>query len=167
MRNIILEIHQALDWGSYYAAIVTSLTLPDICGQLETPNERVGVRYRRWSDAWFIAKYANFLTSDDLYQLRNGVLHAGTMMGPPGHQVNRVGFFLPGANFMHKFHLSGLGGTILLLDARTFCRDMTASVEDWYAAKKNDATVQANLPNVLQLHPEGIFPLIVGPAIIA
>lgn len=49
--RIIREIESALKNDEFLAALALALTLPDICGKAEFPNEKsVGVRYIKWFD---------------------------------------------------------------------------------------------------------------------
>lgn len=91
MLKKIKSIKQALDCKCYLPALALALTLPDICGQIEYPNLRVGKRYETWFDEWVGIFYNNnngFL-EDELdstypkfdgkicYRLRCCFLHAG------------------------------------------------------------------------------------------
>ncbi|MFR0968762.1 MAG: hypothetical protein ACLSEV_05645 [Coprococcus sp.] len=40
VQRIVDDIRAALDHDLYFAALSTSLTLPDICGKAEYPNEK-------------------------------------------------------------------------------------------------------------------------------
>ncbi|MCU2407127.1 hypothetical protein N8T09_21860 [Enterobacter hormaechei subsp. xiangfangensis] len=48
MREYIDSIFESLDKENYHAALFIALSIPDICGKMETPNERNGDRARRW-----------------------------------------------------------------------------------------------------------------------
>ena len=49
--RIIREIESALKNDEFLAALALALTLPDICGKAEFPNEKsVGARYIKWFD---------------------------------------------------------------------------------------------------------------------
>lgn len=169
MREIILEIHQALSWGFNYLAVTTALTLPDICGSLESADGRASSsRFKAWCDAWFIPRgYDGWMTAEDLYQLRCGIVHQGRM-GTPKMQYNRVGFVTSEA--IHRFVSSNNGGVperMLLLSASIFSRDMTDGVAAWQAAKGNDPNVVANLALLLRNRPNGVPPHVVGMPVIA
>lgn len=44
--QIIKEINKALDNDCFLVALMTALTLPDICGAIEYPKESEGSRYK-------------------------------------------------------------------------------------------------------------------------
>jgi hypothetical protein len=48
MERFTGSIRQAIESGNWFSAIFLGLAMPDICGGLETPNEKPGIRYRRW-----------------------------------------------------------------------------------------------------------------------
>ncbi len=170
MDTITREIERALDAGLYYLAVMLTLSLPDICAALETPtgatSGKTGTLYQAWCATWFTS-YPT-LTSLDLYSMRCGVLHQGKL-GHPNLGYDRILFTFPGAasGFLHNNVMQIAGQGALNLDAPVFCRDMMRSVEAWYAAKKADVNVVANLPRLVQLYENGLAPFIVGVPVIA
>jgi len=164
MQAITDEIEHALAAGLYYPAIVIALSLPDICSALESADgETSGAKYKAWYDAWMAASYPT-ITSVDLYSLRCGVVHQGRL----GHALmhyERVLFTVPNQQ-RNVFHNNVIGDA-LNLDATIFCRDMIRAVLNWYATKKNDPNVQANLPRLVQFRPGGLAPYMVGMPLIA
>lgn len=57
MERFTRSIRQSLETSNWFSAIFLSLAMPDICGALETPNEKNGVRYRRWFNENLKRKY--------------------------------------------------------------------------------------------------------------
>ncbi len=163
MEAITGEIEKALAAGLYFLAIVSTLTLPDICSALESPNgETTRQKYKDWCDAW-ISMYPE-ITSLDLWSLRCGVLHQGRL-GHAAMQYGRILFTVPNrnGNFFHRNVINDA----LNLDAITFCRDVLQCVAVWYAAKQSDIHVQANLPRLLKFRLNGLAPYMVGIPLIA
>lgn len=82
----IQEIKKCLELDCYYAALSLSLTLPDICGRAEYPEESVTKRYTQWYNQ-YIGKFERpqspysedmpYLSGEVLYNLRNSFLHTG------------------------------------------------------------------------------------------
>jgi hypothetical protein len=86
MLDKINHVKKAMEAGSYQAALALALTIPDICGQNEFPNNRVvAKRYTDWCD-----KFVNFGDSHIgfgteaanidgalLYAIRCAFLHSG------------------------------------------------------------------------------------------
>jgi hypothetical protein len=97
MLDKIRDINLALNNNSYLSALALSLTLPDICGQIEYPdlkNSRgkrlVGKQYATWFDDWVSHYYADnagwteegkaknpYFTGKMCYSLRCSFLHGG------------------------------------------------------------------------------------------
>lgn len=89
MLQLIDDVNKALEAGCYYAALSLVLTLPDICGKAEYPQEKIGKRYIDWYDE-HIGKYEQcscehckrntppYLSGEVVYSLRNSFLHQGT-----------------------------------------------------------------------------------------
>lgn len=77
IQKMIDEIAVALNQGLYLVALSAALTLPDVCGKAEYPEERVSTRYKKW--------YSTFvpdgnLPEDSVYALRCSLLHEGNTM---------------------------------------------------------------------------------------
>lgn len=168
MNEILDEIARAVAAGFYYVGVALTLTLPDVCAGLESPDGRTtGDRYKAWCRKW-IPPGSYFLTEDDLYSMRCGVIHQG-QLGIPSRPISRVLFTLrtPAGNVYHN-NLMMIGShTALNLDAVLFCNEMADAVRRWIAAKNNDTIMQTNLPRLLTLHPNGLVPYIIGVPVIA
>lgn len=170
MDLILKQIEHALSVQLHYLAVASCIALPDLCAALESPTgETSKAQYRAWYDAWILPKYPE-ISSFDMYRLRSGIVHQG-VLEPSGMQYTRVIFMIPGFGVvMHRCRLANNGGSsesALTLDATQFCRDIMASVSDWYKATKNDPTVESNLPKLVQFRPNGLAPHIVGVPLIA
>jgi len=160
---IIQEVNHALNAGLYYLSIMMALALPDICAALESSNgETTGQKYQAWCNKW-VTRYPT-LTSIDLYSMRCGVVHQGRY-GHAKMQYARVLFTIPNIN-RNTFHNNVINDA-LNLDAVIFCRDMIESVGQWYAAKRNEPSVVANLPLLVQFRDQGLAPYMVGMPLIA
>ncbi|WP_426980266.1 hypothetical protein [Bacillus pseudomycoides] len=98
MLDKIRDIEIALENKSYLSALALSLTLPDICGEIEYPHfkfkdgtRNVGKQYASWFDNWVNHYYADckgwtddyakaknpYFTGRMCYSLRCSFLHAG------------------------------------------------------------------------------------------
>lgn len=85
INQIIKEIETCLKNECYIAALTTALTLPDICGKVEYPNDNTTSRYKKWYSKW-IGEYERcsknndnipYSTADLIYDLRRSLLHEG------------------------------------------------------------------------------------------
>ena len=85
--ELIREIKVCLKNGCYMAALTIALTLPDICGKAQYPDEKsTKKRYVKWFDEYikqcgiFPDNYSSdipYLSSELIYSLRCSVLHEG------------------------------------------------------------------------------------------
>ena len=53
----VAEVERAVNAGLYQAALALALTLPDICGEVESPKAKTGERYRTWFDNHVSQRY--------------------------------------------------------------------------------------------------------------
>lgn len=84
----IHDIKRSLENGCYFSALALALTLPDICGMAEFPNETSVARYIEWYDKYlgiFMAQGKDlngvenpWLSGEIIYNLRNTFLHTGS-----------------------------------------------------------------------------------------
>jgi len=165
---ILAQIERALERNCHFLAVMSTLTLPDVCAALSSPDGRsTPDSYKRWYAQWVGAKYPA-ISPQDMYMLRCGVVHQGTL-GPPDMQYNRVAFMI-----LPTFHCclsvqerDGVTDSVFQVHAGTFCHDVMESVREWFATAKDDQTVKANLPRLLQFRANGLYPHFVGIPLIA
>ena len=85
--RIVSEIKTCLENDCYIAALALALTLPDVCGKAEYPNEGNTKRYIKWYNE-YVGKYEKpsdpygsdmpYSSGEVIYNLRNSLLHQGT-----------------------------------------------------------------------------------------
>ena len=90
INRIIEEIKVALDNECYIVALMSALTLPDICGRSAYPNLiSSGARYKKWCDEYVYSKIHHtdedgigsgitYLNGEIIYDLRCCLLHQGS-----------------------------------------------------------------------------------------
>lgn len=165
LEMILREIEGALDAELYYLALMLGLAIPDICGALENESGwSTRDRYKAWYDA-HLASLFPFMTADDCYSLRCGVVHQGRMGLKNKQTYSRVIFTLPvpGGNVVH----GGSINDVLQFDAVWFCRDIIKAARQWFWNAQTRPVVRRNLPNMVRLRPRGFSPYVVGPPVIA
>jgi hypothetical protein len=157
------EINRAADSGMPLLAVAMTVALPDICASLASENGRTNSdRYKAWcsenlSDAF------SFVTPDDLWSMRCGVLHNGRF-GHLKHNVARVIFTMPGqpGTFVNcQFNDTYVYSVV------DFCRNFTKCVYEWFERNRTNPVVQANIPRLMQYRPGGLDPYIKGPTVLA
>lgn len=90
------DIEKALKVESYFSALALSLALPDICGNVEYPNETVSDRYKKWCNVNLSDIFENdkdnicadnpYLSGEVIFSLRNLFLH----QGEPNINIDRI-----------------------------------------------------------------------------
>ena len=171
MNTILDEIRRAHKANLCYLAVTSSLSLPDLCCALASPDgETNRDKYKAWCREWLKPPFP--LTDMDMWKLRSGVVHQG-IFGHPQIRYSRVIFALPGSPapsvLVRGTHVDlspeGLKEMAtakvrdpLILDSGTFCETIMDAVSDWYSVNRNDPQVLANMPRLLQLRPRGKKP---------
>lgn len=94
MNNLIFKaIQESLDKEANLGALALALSLPDLCGKIEYPNEkRSGVRYKAWYNKYVLPTEVEMnnryrITGAVLYEMRNELYH-DTL--PFGHKSKKV-----------------------------------------------------------------------------
>ncbi|MEE4732755.1 hypothetical protein V2K79_12440 [Pseudomonas alliivorans] len=142
-------------------ALSAALTLPDVCGSLIHPLEKIGVRYERWFDSWMSLKhttkipylYKEFLLSGrDCYALRCTYLHEGSgdITARKTRALDDFHFICPPPN-QNSIHLNKINDT-LQVQVDIFCMDMAGSVDEWASSVAEDAEVQKRISSLLLVH---------------
>lgn len=108
----------------------------------------------------------------DVWALRGGVIHNGTLSKHPSMQYDRIYFSLPDergvtVNEYLSVNNGGIIESALQLDLVLFCDRMVMATREWFAAHRTDAIVSANLPDLVRFRPDGIFPHVVGLPVIS
>lgn len=71
MRDLIHQVRAANESALYYVALISSLTLPDICAALETNDGHAhGASYVAWFDKHVAPRYKGNLNGRACYYFR-------------------------------------------------------------------------------------------------
>ena len=161
MKEHFAAIRHSLTVGNYWAALFLTLTLPSICGALESAD---GCDNRNKYKKWFERNVTGLqLTPEDCYKLRCALLHQGRARPTQG-TYSRVLFTFPTANGC-TFHDNVINDA-LNLDVVLFCETLVAAAEKWLDHVKDSPHFQRNLEKSMRLHPRGIAPYMIGMPII-
>lgn len=166
MKNFTDSIEKSLQNNNWYAALTLALTMPDICGKLETPNQHTNKRYIRWFEKYLGDFYrANiggeeivFLTGRDAYALRCSYLHGGEadISKQKQQEILKDFVFLTSEDPEKRgSHCNKIMDT-LQLDTYTFCMDMNSGVEKWVSDNKTNPKVQDAAGKMLEIHLNGV-----------
>jgi hypothetical protein len=160
---LLNEINAAAANGLPFLAVAMAVALPDICASLASANGRTdGKQYRQWCKENLSGGGFTFVTPDDLWSMRCGVLHNGRF-GDLKHNVARVIFALPGSGTFVDCQFNDA----YVYSVVSFCQNITQAVYLWFEANRADANIQANLPRLMQYREGGLAPYIKGATVLA
>jgi len=165
MRDLLGQIKVALDINLYYCALFVSLSLPDICGAMESADGvATGDKYKKWVDDYVAHKYSGLITGEDCYFFRCSLLHQGISHHPKSC-YSRVIFVEPLAttNILH----CNILGDALNIDVRIFCRDILEGAEQWLERVENTEVFLKNYDKFMRRYPNGLRPYIIGVPVIS
>jgi len=166
MRDFLQQVHRALDENLYYVALFAALTIPDICGAMESGDGKAHkCRYIAWFDKWVTPKkYSrSTLTGEVCYYYRCAVLHQGRATHPK-MPYERVLFVEPGAT-NNVFHNNVINDA-LNIDVRVFVRDILEGASKWLQEVENTDNYQRNYARFMRRFPNGLSPYISGVPVI-
>ena len=136
IEHIFEQITATLEAELPYPAIVMSLSLPDVCANLQLSEEaREGgqkKRYMRWCERYVCDALTNVLSAEDLWSLRCGVVHKG-QFGNRQQKFDRV-YFSTGSpmTILHAENnvINGVHyGKTVGIDVKYFCGTIIAQAE--------------------------------------
>lgn len=148
MEGFLDGLGRALSDQNWHAALVMSLTLPDICVKASDLSKKTNRhKYATWFDenvghkytsAWPLApgeKPHVFLSGYDCYALRCAMLHAGSA-DITGQEVRRAlesfHFCAPGVQDNRWHNVQRDGALLLMVDQ--FAQDMLEAAHVWWGA---------------------------------
>ena len=162
LEPFIVAVEQAVAAKNYYAALAISLTLPDVCANLETPGAKTRDRYIAWVTKYLMSRYPKLgstlgpqrsITPEDFYALRCSYLHEGTddlTTQRIQTTLKAFRFVEPGGNStVHSNYMFGA----LQIQVDIFCRDICDGVREWGAAKAQNQEVQKRFAALLEIMP--------------
>ena len=129
MRHFLSQITDGLVHNLYYMSLMAALTIPDICGALDSPDGRTtGERYTEWFRKHLGAIYGESFTGEDCYYFRCSLLHQGSTEHP-NSKYKKIIFVEPTATGS-VFHRNVLND-VFNIDVRIFCLDLISAAAGW------------------------------------
>lgn len=145
MLNRINSIWKALNDENPHAALALALTLPDICGQIEYPGQKVGERYIAWFDKFVAPQYVVEDKEENkdpekeskkqfdgkiCYQLRCSYLHSGNT---DVHKcVDDFKLACIKGNTAQFFNSFSTDGKTIKLDVKGLCYYICSAAKNYY-----------------------------------
>lgn len=168
MRDLLAQVEKATADGYYYLALYVALTLPDICGAMESSDGIANKsKYIHWFDHYVTPAYTvagrAFLDGETCYAYRCSVLHQGRAQHPKlGY--SRILFVEPGST-TNVFHNNILNDA-LNIDVSRFCMDIVGGAASWLKDVSDSDDYKQNYSLFMQRYPGGLPPYIVGVPVI-
>jgi hypothetical protein len=160
MDELIREIRAALTAGLYLLALYGALTLPDICGALESDNgTATGPKYKAWLRANVPGQASD---ADVIYGLRCSLLHQGRAY-PHGGLYPMA--FTYGGVALHNLSTVVNGQRVGWCDTAIFVTEVTAGAETWLRTVEKTNRFAQNMGKFARLRPEGLPPHVGSPVI--
>jgi hypothetical protein len=160
IRELLQQIEVALEARLFYLALYISLTLPDICGAIDSNSGlATGKAYKDWFKTYLGTKFLPKLSAEDCYYFRCSLLHQGTSYHPHSSH-DRIIFIEPDAN-PGTIHLCGFNGA-LTIEVRLFCLDVVDGVRNWLDQVDGTDLFQTNYDKFFRRYPQGLPPYVVG-----
>ena len=141
----------------------STLTLPDICGTLESQNgEATKSKYFSWYNTYF--KGNVWLSDKDCYFFRCVNVHQAKTVHK-NSKYSRILFIEPQTVpiTMHNCIMNDA----LCIDVNIFCRDMISSVRSWLNSVKGTEPFESNYKDLIKRYPNGLIPYIDGVPVIS
>ena len=135
------EMDRCAAMGYYWALLHVLLALPDVCAALESPEAKVGDRYKGWC-----RQYLNspFLTPEEFYELRCALLHQGQALGSEG-RYSTFSFAVAEGVSVHRVVVTSEKN--ITLDPRQMVSEMGSAIRRWFA----DLLVPVNVPRLAKV----------------
>ncbi len=162
--DLLNQIQQALNQNLYYVALMMCLTIPDICGAIDSPNGIAsGAAYARWYNQ-YAASHCPYLDGPTCYQFRCSMLHQGSTTNP-NSRYSRIVFVEPGST-NSVLHCNVMNRA-LNLDVGVFCSAIITGAQNWLSSASNNPLFQTNYNNFVRRYPNGLPPYIIGVPVIS
>lgn len=155
MQRFIGATKAAIATSNWYAALALALTMPDICGRLDTPTTGSKARFEAWFDRFLLKQYQSivgvgqplhtFLCAADCYALRCAFLHQGEFDiddQRAQQALERFHFTVPQPGFtVHKNQINNA----LQLQVDLFCIEVCDAVEQWLVSVADNGDIQSRM----------------------
>ena len=153
VKIYVMNVERSLKTKCWFSALALSLTLPDICGSAEFPDETsTAKRYIEWYDKYLGEHMASgdntpFLSGEVVYNLRNTFLHSGSpnidssKVKQETNQLDKFVLFVGDGTLM--WSMSGViacppaSYRIMMVDVTYLCRTICAASLRYYQENRD------------------------------
>lgn len=166
--NLFKTLESAIANKNWYAALFVALSIPDICGYVESPTAKSQARYEQWFEKYMLNKYSSligpakilhiFLSPSDCYALRCALLHEGREIITEQRArdaLERFHFIEPPPN--RRIHCNQINN-FLQLHIDVFCEDILEGLSQWRHDVQGKTDIEQRINNILQVYPHNQIP---------
>ncbi|WP_447505827.1 hypothetical protein [Acinetobacter pittii] len=163
MEHFAYALETSIETENWYSVLFISLSLPDICGKIDEPNNKSSKeRTINWFNKYLKSTYTRkigpekreytFLSGSDFYALRCAYLHEGKddiTSQKAQETLEKFKFIQPISNsfIMHR----NKSGNILQLQVSEFGKEVLNAVEKWLLDIRNDPIKQKTIDSLLYI----------------
>ncbi len=162
MDAFVQATRQSMAAKNWYASLFVALSMPDICGKLENPDQFSSERYKGWFDKYMAEHYTSrigpdrrehvFLSAADCYALRCSFLHEGEdeLGGQRCREVlERIHFVAPVQNM--TIHCNQMNN-VLQVQVDIFCEEICGGVIRWLEDVTGNPDVQQRIASLAKIY---------------
>lgn len=161
---ILNEIVFAAKNGLDLIAISMAVALPDICSSLISEDGRTNKKkYKDWCTENLSNDFFSYITAEDMYSIRCGVLHQGRY-GDLKHNISRI-IFLPGNS--GQIFIDCKISDAYIYSTQEFCSKICLAAYEWHKKNKNNINILNNSYRLMQYRIGGFEKYIKGLTVIA
>ena len=153
------DILRALEARVFYSALALAVTIPDICGAIEFPNEtKMGKRYRDWFSQPWCGMLHSYLGAADCWAIRCSYLHngSGEFEGNSAAyaDLSHIQFTVGkdrgvwSSTYMASSVPEAKGA--VRIPVESFCHDMATSADAWRNCRSDNPSVIGALAQLLE-----------------
>lgn len=173
MKDLTDAVKKAIIDQNYHCAMFIALSLPDICGSIETPKERNGIRAKRWFKEYMGTRYMPQTRYDVMLNFKPETIpklsqaDVESLKREPAEVKLTPELFWSLRNaFLHEasdkdktnnFHITHSKTPMMeingafMLSSIVFCEDMCEAVSKWILKKKADAIITERINSRAQI----------------
>jgi len=159
MIELVDAVRLSVESKNWFAALFLAITLPDVCGKLESPQAESRKRYEDWFNRYLSRKYAMlidgypvvFMAAGDVYAIRCALLHEGSDDVSEQRARETLEKFHFTSSAQKGMYRIGSERGFLGLNVAHFCKDICAGVEAWERDVSTNPEVVARIAAMVRI----------------
>lgn len=161
LEVLIDQMRRCIIADLWFPALVTALTLPDICGAIESDNGKAtGAKTKSWMRRHLPTAQGNEEAAKLIWELRCSLLHQASMRVT---NPRAVAFFVPRPDHIELHNVAVEfedGETYILLSVPEFVEEIATTVEQWISSVRSTRRFATNVANCAHLRTDDLGPAI-------